>query len=713
MASEFGVEHVPAAKAFTPTFARFSATIGQFFRRKADALEAYSAQLRQLLVETGAALAESDDRDAQLTNTFWAKLFEGTTEESNAVRVLAQKLRADEATFVSLGVHLRNVVDNITSQVETIDTLQEKLSTEFQKQVKALAPYTKNERRAASALAKNNCKATQDTFDRISAKSKLRQNDVVLFSIEATARQKDFQNVRAPYLTEQCEIALTRGLSRLVQNITLLLQESAHTQEAVANLNHGIHEWFSHFEVGSYLSAWVQRRKPPPSTSGHADLTFQLPNSTAAPQLIVAPETAPALAARMTKLDTQLEDLLDRVGGCSQPRRPLLLHWEASRERHDFKPEASVFIELLKVDEKIFLAQSDLHAVQSCRQAFPEAAITQALAQLPAVSVGTSVGAHVGSAASHAKRLAEEAQALSPGRRQPSTLPPPSTQPPPSGPPAPPGSAPPKLPSQQSASALVPAASAQLIDTTPPGIAPPVLQLPGAATSVSQTDEVESEDDFDEFEQVSATQAIRMSFIMDDVNPINLSELEATVGRASVRRVTPFKSRFSRADPADSRATLASSAPSIPRSASRLSRQASIPVSSLRPRPSVRHTRPGLSLTAVVLFPHATTDPEELNITPGDLVSNIQQTDVDWWSGTCNGREGFFPSSYVQLVFGPPQHIGQALFDYASDEAGHLTFSAGEIICQIEADVNGWSSGYVRSRRGYFPTTYVDMTFVK
>ncbi|KAJ4480115.1 SH3-domain-containing protein [Lentinula aciculospora] len=45
-------------------------------------------------------------------------------------------------------------------------------------------------------------------------------------------------------------------------------------------------------------------------------------------------------------------------------------------------------------------------------------------------------------------------------------------------------------------------------------------------------------------------------------------------------------------------------------------------------------------------------DPQDLSFRSGDIIEIVQETNNDWWTGRYNGREGLFPSNYVEKL--PP-----------------------------------------------------------
>uniref|UniRef100_A0A8B9LHP2 Src substrate cortactin-like n=1 Tax=Astyanax mexicanus TaxID=7994 RepID=A0A8B9LHP2_ASTMX len=41
---------------------------------------------------------------------------------------------------------------------------------------------------------------------------------------------------------------------------------------------------------------------------------------------------------------------------------------------------------------------------------------------------------------------------------------------------------------------------------------------------------------------------------------------------------------------------------------------------------------------------------DEISFMPDDIITNIEMVDEGWWKGTCHGRTGLFPSSFVELM---------------------------------------------------------------
>ncbi|KDR78949.1 hypothetical protein GALMADRAFT_64434 [Galerina marginata CBS 339.88] len=56
---------------------------------------------------------------------------------------------------------------------------------------------------------------------------------------------------------------------------------------------------------------------------------------------------------------------------------------------------------------------------------------------------------------------------------------------------------------------------------------------------------------------------------------------------------------------------------------------------------------------ARALWAYTGDDDNDLAFEPGDIIEIVDETNADWWTGKVHGRQGIFPSSYVQRIQAP------------------------------------------------------------
>ncbi|ESN90375.1 hypothetical protein HELRODRAFT_96485 [Helobdella robusta] len=71
--------------------------------------------------------------------------------------------------------------------------------------------------------------------------------------------------------------------------------------------------------------------------------------------------------------------------------------------------------------------------------------------------------------------------------------------------------------------------------------------------------------------------------------------------------------------------------------------------------PVTRDDKSVAVLKAKALFAYKAENPDELSLTPGDIIVVLDRNleDAGWWKGDCNGNVGVFPDNFVQLL--PPE----------------------------------------------------------
>ncbi|KAL5410318.1 hypothetical protein PMIN03_005497 [Paraphaeosphaeria minitans] len=146
---------------------------------------------------------------------------------------------------------------------------------------------------------------------------------------------------------------------------------------------------------------------------------------------------------------------------------------------------------------------------------------------------------------------------------------------------------------------------------------------------------------------------------------------------------------------------------------------------------------------AVAQYDYERAEENELELHEGELVTDIDMVDEDWWMGTnSRGEQGLFPSNYVELVedngdyaagagappplpthpgaeeeppAGPPQPAGGsgatavAIYEYQAAEDNELSFPEDATITNIEFPDEDWWLGTYGGKSGLFPANYVQI----
>ncbi|KAM9857010.1 SH3 domain-containing protein 19 [Aulostomus maculatus] len=117
--------------------------------------------------------------------------------------------------------------------------------------------------------------------------------------------------------------------------------------------------------------------------------------------------------------------------------------------------------------------------------------------------------------------------------------------------------------------------------------------------------------------------------------------------------------------------------------------------------------------------------PGELGLSAGDVVSEVEQVNSDWYRGTRGGCTGFFPISHVKALSDSPNSIPArkprppsaavsgprcvARFDFEGENSDELSFSEGDVI-QLKAYVGEeWAQGQIGASAGIFPVNFVEV----
>lgn len=70
-----------------------------------------------------------------------------------------------------------------------------------------------------------------------------------------------------------------------------------------------------------------------------------------------------------------------------------------------------------------------------------------------------------------------------------------------------------------------------------------------------------------------------------------------------------------------------------------------------------------------VIFSYNHHHDDELNLKVGDIISVVGEEEEGWWRGILNGKEGVFPSNFVEEISLPPKPVNREEIDSLAAEA--------------------------------------------
>jgi len=113
--------------------------------------------------------------------------------------------------------------------------------------------------------------------------------------------------------------------------------------------------------------------------------------------------------------------------------------------------------------------------------------------------------------------------------------------------------------------------------------------------------------------------------------------------------------------------------------------------------------------TAKVLFNFEARKKEELSLTKGETIDNIEKLSADWLRGTAaDGATGCFPANYV-VVIDPAAVKKKVIAKYDFEGKGDkISFKKGENIdVLVEVSSEWWTGINKAGETGLFPSNYV------
>ncbi|KAI0461142.1 hypothetical protein LJB42_001157 [Komagataella kurtzmanii] len=146
----------------------------------------------------------------------------------------------------------------------------------------------------------------------------------------------------------------------------------------------------------------------------------------------------------------------------------------------------------------------------------------------------------------------------------------------------------------------------------------------------------------------------------------------------------------------------------------------------LEQEPEVESTKTPSITQATALYDYTAEEDNEISITEGELIVEIEKVDEEWWIGVnSKGEKGLFVASYVKEVSvvpsnkkpvppppaprsqSPKRKIVVAEYDYDAAEDNELTFKEGDKIEVLDQPDDDWWLGQVGGQKGLFPSNYV------
>eukprot|EP01119_Soliformovum_irregulare_P010790 TRINITY_DN265_c0_g7_i2.p1 TRINITY_DN265_c0_g7~~TRINITY_DN265_c0_g7_i2.p1 ORF type:complete len:813 (+),score=293.46 TRINITY_DN265_c0_g7_i2:14-2452(+) len=163
--------------------------------------------------------------------------------------------------------------------------------------------------------------------------------------------------------------------------------------------------------------------------------------------------------------------------------------------------------------------------------------------------------------------------------------------------------------------------------------------------------------------------------------------------------------------------------------------ESAVPVSTLDPNAMalIQTLSKGLAKT---LFDYEGSGESELSLKQGDIVNVLSVEDPEWWEGELNGKIGFFPKLYVEMLpakdtakemspavspaiskntalnTSSDQVKGQtrkvkAMHNYAAMSESEVNLKQGDVVKLLSTEDDEWWEGEIDGKVGFFPKNYV------
>uniref|UniRef100_A0A3B4G5X0 Osteoclast-stimulating factor 1 n=1 Tax=Pundamilia nyererei TaxID=303518 RepID=A0A3B4G5X0_9CICH len=111
----------------------------------------------------------------------------------------------------------------------------------------------------------------------------------------------------------------------------------------------------------------------------------------------------------------------------------------------------------------------------------------------------------------------------------------------------------------------------------------------------------------------------------------------------------------------------------------------------------------------VALYDYTGRTEEELSFQQGDCILVTKHMDAEWSCGRLNGREGLFPRNYAESTTAAGGGRARALYSFASTCDEELSLRVGDIVTNLESIDDEWFLGDLRGKRALVPKNYVQV----
>lgn len=113
----------------------------------------------------------------------------------------------------------------------------------------------------------------------------------------------------------------------------------------------------------------------------------------------------------------------------------------------------------------------------------------------------------------------------------------------------------------------------------------------------------------------------------------------------------------------------------------------------------------------IVQHEYIAREPDELTIHKGDIIKDVVKKAGGWWEGVLNDKKGVFPDNFVKLIENDTtknRKQCRVIFNYNQDHEDELTLSVGDIVDILGEEEEGWWRGILNGREGVFPSNFVE-----